>query len=296
MATFPTDVVILAAGNGLRLSSLSPLPKPLVTIQGRPLLDRVLEALVAARLRAVTIIVGHAAQLIREHPFQSSASLDITWVPNPRYSEPNGMSLLCAEGRVRAPFLLLMADHLFQVRTLRRFLRQRCPADGALLAVDRKLPQVYDLDDATKVVTRGAALTGIGKDLEAYDAVDTGMFMCSERIFDAMRESAALGRESLSDGVRTLCRSGAVRTWDIGAGAWIDVDTPGAREEAERMVRDGIFAADRRRAAMPGIRPTVLPGAESRRPGASSGLRRTDRARLAPLVPADDVELVPGRG
>ncbi len=296
MATFPTDVVILAAGNGLRLSSLSPLPKPLVTIQGRPLLDRVLEALVAAHLRAVTIVVGHAAQRIREHPFQSSGSLDITWISNPRYSEPNGMSLLCAEGRVRAPFLLLMADHLFQVRTLRHFLRQPCPPDGALLAVDRKLNGIYDLDDATKVITRGATLTGIGKTLATYDAVDTGMFLCSDAIFDAMKESAALGAESLSDGVRALSRRGTVRTWDIGGGAWIDVDTPSARDEAERMVCAGTFGANARARLTSDSRPTPLPGAEPRRPAVSSGARRTDRARLVPLVPSDDVELVPGRG
>ena len=291
MSTCRTDVVILAAGNGLRLSSLSPLPKPLVTIEERPLLDRVLGALVQSRLHRVKIVVGHAADSIRGHPFESADGLDIEWIANARYSQPNGISLLCAEGHVCAPFVLLMADHLFQVSTLQRLLAQPCPAGGVVLAVDHKLEAIYDLDDATKVVTREATLEDIGKNLAAYDAIDTGMFLCSEAIFHAMRQSASTGRESLSDGVAQLARARRVRTWDIGPAAWIDVDTPGAREEAERMVRAGCFGAAPVRAA------ATPPGAEQPQPAGSSRSHRTDRVRrLAQLLPSDDGDLVLERG
>ncbi len=291
MSTSGTDVVILAAGNGLRLSSLSPLPKPLVTVGRRPMLDRVFETIAAANLTRVKVVVGHAAASIREHSFPSADGLDITWLMNGQYSHPNGISLLCAEGHVRAPFLLLMADHLFEVATLRRFLRQPCPPDGALLAVDSKLHTIYDLPDATKVVTRHSVLHDIGKHLTAYDAIDTGMFQCSEAIFDAMRMSASNGGESLSDGVATLCHTGRMRTWDIGAGRWIDVDTPGAREEAEQMVLAGLLSARQDEAV-------TLPLASAPPPrSASSPTHQTERARLhAPLGPCDEGELVPGRG
>jgi choline kinase len=291
MSICRSDVVILAAGNGLRLSSLSPLPKPLVTIEARPLLDRVLGALAQARLPHVKIVVGNAADSIRSHPFGAAEGLDIEWIANDRYNQPNGISLLCAEGHVRSPFVLLMADHLFQVDTLRRLLTQTCPADGVVLAVDRKLDAIYDIDDATKVATRGEMVERIGKDLPAYDAVDTGMFLCSESIFEAMRQSASVGKESLSDGVATLARAGRVRTWDIGPAVWIDVDTPGARNEAERMVRAGSFGV------RPGTAALAPPGAEPPQPVVSSRPHRTDRVpRLAPLVPCDDGDLVLERG
>ncbi len=303
MARFPTDVVILAAGNGLRLASFSSLPKPLVTIEGRALLDRVLGALHSTDLQHVKIVVGHAADSIRSQPFAASDGMDIEWIENTRYYQPNGLSLLCAEGHVRAPFVLLMADHLFEVDTLRRFLRQPCPADGAVLAVDHKLDAIYDLDDATKVVTHEARLTDIGKRLPDYDAVDTGMFLCSEAIFEAMRESASKGRESLSDGVATLGRMGRVRTWDIGPAVWIDVDTPGACDEAERLIRAGRFRLSEQAAEQaPPLRPDATiehrpPGAEAPPPAASSRSHRSDRARLlAQIVPSDDVDLVPERG
>jgi 1L-myo-inositol 1-phosphate cytidylyltransferase len=291
MSICRSDVVILAAGNGLRLSSLSPLPKPLVTIEARPLLDRVLGALAQARLQQVKIVVGNAADSVRSHTFASADGLDIEWIVNDRYNRPNGISLLCAEGHVRSPFVLLMADHLFQVDTLRRLLTQTCPADGVVLAVDRKLDAIYDIDDATKVATRAAMVERIGKDLPAYDAVDTGMFLCSESIFEAMRRSASLGKESLSDGVATLARAGRVQTWDIGPAVWIDVDTPAARNEAERMVRAGSFGV------RPGTPALAPPGAESPQPVVSSRPHRTDRVpRLAQLVPCDDGDLVLERG
>jgi 1L-myo-inositol 1-phosphate cytidylyltransferase len=291
MSICRTDVVILAAGNGLRLSSLSPLPKPLVTVEQRPMLDRVFEAVAAANLAHVKIVVGHAADSIRQHPFPSADGLHIEWITNSRYSQPNGISLLCAERCVQAPFLLLMADHLFQVPTLERFLQQPCPADGALLAVDSKLDTIFDLPDATKVVTRASVLQDIGKHLNTYDAIDTGMFLCSDAIFDAMRQAASDGRESLSDGVRALCRAGRMRTWDVGPGTWIDVDTPAAREEAERMVRAGVLSSWRDAAG------TALPAAAHLRPAVSSAAHRSDFAqRRAQFVPSDEGELVPGRG
>ena len=113
------------------------------------------------------------------------------------------------------------------------------------------------------------------------------MFLCSDAIFAAMRASASGGGQSLSDGVAMLGRTGRVRTWDIGAAAWIDVDTPGARDEAERMVRAGCFDATPRPAE------SARRGAEQRRRAAPSVLHRTDRVKPpAPLVPCDDADLV----
>ncbi len=241
MLTPPLDAVILAAGNGLRLAPVSPLPKPLVTVGNRPLLDRILGALAHAGLERVHIVVGNRADSIRSHRFPSVNGLAVDWIENPDYNRANGVSLARAQGRVRSPFLLLMADHLFEQQTLLRFAQQPCPASGALLAVDRKLDSIYDLSDATKVATNGCHVRDIGKDVEPYQAVDTGMFLCSDAIFDAMKVSMAKGCDSLSGGVAVLAGRHPVVTWDIGRARWIDVDTPGARAEAERLAGEGCF-------------------------------------------------------
>lgn len=62
---YPTRAVILAAGRGRRLESFtSKVPKPLLTVEGRPMLDRTLRALNIARVTDTCIVVNHHAEQI----------------------------------------------------------------------------------------------------------------------------------------------------------------------------------------------------------------------------------------
>jgi 1L-myo-inositol 1-phosphate cytidylyltransferase len=232
--------VVLAAGNGARLSGASPLPKPLVEVGGRPLLDHVLGGLAACDVSKVAVVVGHQADRIRQAPFKSWTGAPITWIENRDFERPNGMSLLAASEWTDEPFALLMSDHLFETRTLAGLLGQHCPEQGGILATDSNTSAVFDADDATRVVTRDGRVERVGKILERHDAIDTGMFLLSRAVFDAMRESARNGDESLSGGINRLAARGMMRAWDIGTAHWIDVDTPEAWAEAERLVARGV--------------------------------------------------------
>ena len=94
------------------------------------------------------------------------------------------------------------------------------------LAIDRKIDTIFDLDDATKVQTSGDQLTAIGKELTDYDAIDTGVFLCSDELFRYLKAAQRDGDCSLSDGVRLMAADGKVRAVDIGGAWWQDVDTP----------------------------------------------------------------------
>jgi bifunctional N-acetylglucosamine-1-phosphate-uridyltransferase/glucosamine-1-phosphate-acetyltransferase GlmU-like protein len=58
-------VIILAAGQGKRMQS--PLPKPLVPVAGRPILDWLLDSVRACGIDAVSVVVGHQAEAMRAH-------------------------------------------------------------------------------------------------------------------------------------------------------------------------------------------------------------------------------------
>ena len=236
-----SEAVILAAGNGVRLSEASDLPKPLIPVVDRALLDYIVAALHAGAVRRLHIVTGHRGDDIRRHVEAAPRGLEVNWIDNPRYLRPNGLSLLAAAGHVESPFVLLMADHLFEPGTLIRFLGQPAPPDGGLLAVDPKLDKIFDLADATKVSTRGRFVERLGKGLENYDAVDTGMFLLSPAVFDAMQSSVEAGDESLSGGMNELARRGGLLACDIGAGRWVDVDTPEAWAHAQRLAAGGVF-------------------------------------------------------
>lgn len=234
------DAVILAAGNGTRMTWHSDRPKPLVEVRGNAMLWRVLQAAIAAGIERAHVVVGYQASKIKEEIGDCCGSVEINWVFNPRFLDlANGATLLCAEPSVDSPFLVLMADHLFAPGVLDAFVRQTCPAGGGLLAIDRKVSTVFDLDDATKVNCEADRITGIGKNLTEFQAIDTGAFLLSKAVFPALRKGAAEADHSLAGGIARLADQGQMRTWDIGNAYWIDVDTPEALAFAERMFELG---------------------------------------------------------
>ncbi len=58
-------VIILAAGQGKRMGSDR--PKPLVPVAGRPIIDHLIDAVRAAGIGTVSVVVGHQAETMRAH-------------------------------------------------------------------------------------------------------------------------------------------------------------------------------------------------------------------------------------
>jgi len=114
-------------------------------------------------------------------------------------------------------------------------MRQPLAEDEVVLAIDTKLDRIFDLDDATKVRFEGNHVVEIGKHLSRYNALDTGMFLCSPALFSCLESAKKNGDCSLSDGMRKLAQQRKLRAFDIGGGHWQDVDSPQALEHVERI-------------------------------------------------------------
>jgi 1L-myo-inositol 1-phosphate cytidylyltransferase len=222
--------LILAAGNGSRLKNVSGIiPKPLVSFNGRPLLEHVLLGARDAGIERFVIVVGYRGDLIQSWvAARHFRGMQIDFVENSEYNKNNGVSVLKGADSIYQNFLLLMSDHIFESETAAALLRQRVDEDGTVLAVDRKLESIFDMDDATKVRCAGDYIIDIGKELTRYDAVDTGMFLCTPAIFSALEQATVNGNCSLSDGMRVLAAKRKFRAFDIGEALWQDVDTPEA--------------------------------------------------------------------
>jgi len=233
-----SDCLILAAGNGRRMQPLSAGgPKPLAPVCGTPLLEHIILAAREAGVSNFHVVVGYRGDLIREYFGQRRLDgVSFDWIENPDYHQENGISALTARARLHEPFLLLMADHLFQPSTAWALLQEPISEGEVILAVDRKIDSVFDLDDATKVRREGGKVVDIGKEIPAYDALDTGMFLCTPALFDALESASRNGDGSLSGGMRELASGRRLRAFDIGEGRWVDVDTPVALTYAERLL------------------------------------------------------------
>src|SRR5271165_4598374 len=229
--------LILAAGNGTRLRQISGgLPKPLVQFQGKPILEHVILRAHEAGIENFVIVVGYRSDLIRQS-FNNRwlSQVSITWVENPDYHKANGVSVLKAKDEIHENFLLLMADHIFEPETAKVLMRQPLAPDEVILAVDPNIDRVFDLDDATKVRRHGDRIADIGKEIANYDALDTGMFLCSPVLFERLESAMKNGNCSLSDGMMQLARERRLRGLEIGDARWQDLDTPEALAYAESV-------------------------------------------------------------
>jgi dTDP-glucose pyrophosphorylase len=60
--------VLLAAGKGTRMKALTnDVPKPMLRVHGKPILEHILDGLLAASIREVFIVTGHKAEVIEAY-------------------------------------------------------------------------------------------------------------------------------------------------------------------------------------------------------------------------------------
>jgi 1L-myo-inositol 1-phosphate cytidylyltransferase len=229
--------IILAAGKGERLVNGFDFPKPLKRVAGVPLLARVLRNLERAGVDEVAVVVGYMADRLVSGLGRYRFGLDLRFIRNDEYDKPNGTSLLKAADFVRGPTSLLMSDHLWSPDLFEAVAGFPLGADEAVLGVDYDVRRCFDLPDATKVLLADDRVIRIGKELPTFDALDTGVFRITPALIEALRRADGPAGCSLSEGVAALAAEGKMRGVDVGDARWIDVDTPEAHAEAERLLR-----------------------------------------------------------
>lgn len=237
--------VILAAGAGLRLQEGGfREAKPLVSVLGISLAERVVMQIQSAGIHRFVVVLGHEHEQVRSHfeEIRERRSCKVDYVVADVWQHGNGCSAAAASCLINeSRFLLAMVDHLLSAVLINRVLASPPRLGEIALAVDRRKEDIFDLDDLTKVKLDGEWITAIGKELKVWDAGDTGLFYCTEAMFQGLERAQALGRYSLSDGVRECIQEGGVRAVDVNGLAWLDVDTRQAHQEAVRQIRTGLL-------------------------------------------------------
>jgi CDP-L-myo-inositol myo-inositolphosphotransferase len=108
------------------------------------------------------------------------------------------------------------------------------------LAVDTDRAGLFDVQDATKVRLSESLgelfIRAIGKEIAPWDAADTGLFLCTPAMAEALRTAGENGAWSLSAAMQRLAREGRALAADVRGAQWLDVDTPEALAEAERRL------------------------------------------------------------
>lgn len=116
--------VILAAGKGTRMGGLTDeLPKPMLVVEGRPILEHIITGIREAGITEFCIITGWKAEVIENH-FRDGAGLqvDITYVRQEAQDGTGKAPELARDFMGNSPFLLTYGDILVKPETYQQIL------------------------------------------------------------------------------------------------------------------------------------------------------------------------------
>jgi CDP-L-myo-inositol myo-inositolphosphotransferase len=204
------------------------------------LIERVIRAALAAGAEDFYVVTGYQGEHVRAFLDRLTGRLGIriTTLVNDEWEKENGVLVLKAREHLREPFLLLMADHLFDPSIARNLMALPLAEGDIALAVDGDTYNpVIDMQDVTRVKTEGGKIRDIGKGLADFNGLDTGVFLCTPAIFGALKRCMEeYDDTTLSGAVRVLAAGDHANAVDVSGRFWIDVDDPNTFAQAEHAL------------------------------------------------------------
>ncbi len=237
-------VIILAAGQGKRLLPLTAdVPKALLDIGGKSLIQRQIEAFRACGVKDVVVVTGYGSRRMEQVLADMALRLDlkISTIYNPFYAVADNLaSCWLSRGEMTSDFIQVNGDNVFKADLVERLLKAQTPE--AAVAINRK--QAYDADDM-KVMLDGKRLTEVGKNLplDTVDGEAIGFYLFRGAAVPAyvgelelaMRDPAGL-KQWFPSAVGSLAKKIEIGTVEITGSQWCEVDFPVDLQGARHLV------------------------------------------------------------
>lgn len=244
MSATPTGV-ILAAGMGTRLGELTAgIPKPLLPVAGRPLLDYGICWMRAAGVKRVVVVGGYRIEQLRE--FLAARHPDVILAENKEYATTQRMaSLLVAAPHISGDLLVQDGDYIFTVAAAAALAGKMPPR--IVLHGTRRPDACWSAMDVI-ISTAAESVTEIRKTAgtqplgEGEYYFNSQIFMPASEVGEFMRyaERTSASRGGLAhveDTLQDYIRSGqSVGVRPVESGFWVEVDNPAELEAARRFV------------------------------------------------------------
>jgi glucose-1-phosphate thymidylyltransferase len=233
------QAVVLAAGKGTRLEPLTDdKPKPLVEVNGCPLIEDVFDNLIDIGVDEFVVVVGYKKEKIIERYEDEYDGIPITYA-HQREQKGLAHALLQAESHVDGDFVLMLGDNIFRGNLGDVVNRQNEDrADAAFLVEEVPVDEAsrYGVCDTNEY---GEIVRVVEKpDDPPSNLVMTGFYTFTPAIFHACHlvQPSDRGEYEITDAINLLIQSG--RTIDaIRLDGWrMDIGYPEDREEAEERL------------------------------------------------------------
>jgi dTDP-glucose pyrophosphorylase len=230
MQTNITKAVLLAAGRGTRMRELTQeLPKPMLQVRGKPVLQHIIEGLRGAGLTDFLIVVGWHAEVVRDFCGDGSKlEVRVEYATQVVQDGTGKVVELARDFAGRDPFVLSYGDILVAAENYRRICAALTGAE-AVVSVKRN-----------EDVSQGGAVF-VNEKFELIDLrekpkpgeptspwYNAGVYAFRSSIFDyiAKLERSPRGEYELTDAIRNLALAGNnVQALEL-TGDWADVRDP----------------------------------------------------------------------
>ena len=230
-------VIVLADEQSPRVVNGSGHVKALAKVDGLPLIIRNLRTLYAAGVEEAVVVTGFESERVSAAISKYHVGLNVVEVHNPHWQRGDAHSVLAAADYVDGPCLLVPCGHLYPPSLVRRMLNHPAPVDSIVLAVDRRIDEVFDENECLKVRLYGELAWDVGFNLNDADGVAPGMVRISLHLIETLRRLVAEADLSILDCLRAMARRGRVRVLDVKNARWIAISSPQAKRYAELLLK-----------------------------------------------------------
>ena len=221
--------MLLAAGRGTRMRELTDdLPKPMIAVRGKPILQHIIEGLRDAGVTQFLVIVGYRADVVREF-FRAGDALGVSigYTTQVVQDGTGRVVELARDFSGDEPFLLSYSDILVAPENYHRLVSLR--GAEALISVIKN-------EDVSKggavFINERFQLTDLREKPKPGEPTspwyNAGVYTFRPSIFEytARLDRSPRGEYELTDAIRALAQSGRVVQVVELSGAWADVRDP----------------------------------------------------------------------
>jgi len=232
------DSIILVGGLGTRLREVVPdLPKPMVSINGKPFLDLILSLLnKCGSIERVILAVGYMAdKIIERYEKSSEYSFEILFSVEEKFLGTGGAIKNALKYTETNNVLVLNGDSFVEV-DLYDFLKKHLQTNADMTIVLKELKNTnrygsVKIDEDNKITCFEEKKTGLSKGL-----INAGVYMIKKTLFDSIKEQTVI---SLEKELLPVFIKKDVFGY-IGKGKFIDIGIPETYRMADKYLREEV--------------------------------------------------------
>lgn len=220
--------VIICAGKGTRMRPLTDtVPKPMIPVCGKPILEHIVRALPEV-IDELVLVVGYKREQIEAFCGSEFLGKKVVYAVQENFAGGTGDALLCAKDLLHGKFLFMYADDIHGKEALAKVVTE----EHALLGMHSNTPERFGVleqnSDGTlkQIVEKPEHPTS--------NLVNIGGFVVDTSIFSYQVEVSQSGELYVTDMLNAYAKEHAVRI--VEQDVWLPIGYPEHIVEAEAVL------------------------------------------------------------